>query len=179
MLKKIIAIDAAYANYTSKSRGLQHFPVGSFRKVVQGDGNVDVIETLITLVRDVPDNDSAEALAEVTTQIDRTQYALEMNGCRVILCPAKRQVGGGFKQSDDQRLMIATLSLCLRLQPDFLVLVAADGDYAPMIWELRSAGIRTEVVANNDALASDLKRAAYGIVDIDQVFQQIKDQPDE
>ena len=92
-----------------------------------------------------------------------------MAGARVLVCPAKRS-GTGYKQSDDQRLMIATLSTCLRLRPDFLTFVGADGDYAPMLWELREAGVRSEVVANANALASDLRRVAYGVVDLAAVL---------
>ena len=64
--------------------------------------------------------------------------------------PAKRLKDGGFKQSDDQRLVIATLSLALRLRPDFVVLAAGDGDFAPMVWELRNEGIRTEVLGERE-----------------------------
>lgn len=103
----------------------------------------------------------------------RVQHALEESGARVIPAPAKRQPDGGFKQSDDQRLVIATLSAALRLRPDFLVLAAADGDFAPMVWALRDAGIRTEVLARPQMLASDLRRAAYSVIDIDNALNQI------
>jgi predicted Zn-ribbon and HTH transcriptional regulator len=189
MLKKLIAIDNAYANMMARNADFDVFPVEEFRDLaiagrhdsdshgegigVQSDG-IDVIETLITLVKRVPENDSIEEIARVAEQVDRIQYALEMKGCRVIVCPAKRNQGG-YKQSDDSRLMIATLSICLKLRPDFLVFVAADGDYAPLLWELRNEGIRTEVVAVKTTLASDLQRAAYNVVDLQAVFETIKE----
>ena len=67
--------------------------------------------------------------------------------------------------------MIKTLALCLRLKPDFLTLFAGDGDYAPLVWELRDAGIRTEVVGRN--VAGELQEAAYHVVDLDQLLENI------
>ncbi len=174
MLRKIIAVDSAYAYNAASRAGFHQFPIEAFRDLVSGDEGVDVVETLVTIVKRVPEDDSAASVATVASQVDRIQYALEMKGCRVIICPAKPDSQGGFKQSDDQRLMITTLSTCLKLRPDFLVLVAADGDYAPMVWELRYEGIRTEVVATQNALAAELKRASYSVVDLENTFQTIR-----
>jgi uncharacterized LabA/DUF88 family protein len=176
MLRKIIAIDSSYANIVARQAEFRHFPVDEFRQIAIGSGGVDVIETLITVNEFPPEDDSPEAVATASQQSHGIRYALEMNGCRVIRCPAKKTHGGDVKQSDDQRLMITTLSTCLRLKPDFLLFVAADGDYAPMIWELRYEGIRTEVVANAGSLANDLKRAAYSVIDVDDIFNTINHQ---
>jgi len=174
MVRKVIAVDSQYAYRESTKANFQFFPVEEFRELVNGDEGVDVIETVYTLIKKVPEDDSAEALATVASQVDRIQHALEMKGCRVIVCPAKRTPDGGYKQSDDQRLMIKTLSICLKLRPDFLVFVGADGDYAPMMWELRAEGVRVEVVANSTSLATDLRRVAHSVVDLDEVFGRIK-----
>lgn len=175
MLRKIIAIDSAYANIVARQSDFRHFPVDEFRQIAIGNGGVDVIETLITVNEFPPEDDSPEAIATASHQSHGIRYALEMKGCRVIRCPAKR-THDGVKQSDDQRLMITTLSTCLRLKPDFLLFVAADGDYSPMIWELRYEGIRTEVVANAGSIANDLKRAAYSVIDVDDIFSTINHQ---
>jgi uncharacterized LabA/DUF88 family protein len=90
------------------------------------------------------------------------------------VAPAKRKPSGGYKQSDDNILMIATLTLALRIRPDFVTLVAADGDFTPLVWALRDEGIRTEVVANRIALASELERAAWGVIDMDIVLAEIQ-----
>jgi len=124
------------------------------------------------VIQRVPEDDSPEAVATAIHQLEQKRFALEMAGARVLVCPAKRS-SNGYKQSDDQRLMIATLSTCLRLRPDFLTFVGADGDYAPMLWELREAGVRSEVVANANALASDLRRVAYGVIDLAAVLTTI------
>lgn len=170
MLRKLIAVDNNYAYHVTQGAGNGgHFDVSKFQDAVRGEG-VDVLDTLITVTQYVPRDGSVEAYAEVRNHVERISHALEMNGCRVIVCPAKKSANGAFKQSDDFRLMIATLSACLRLRPDMLVFVGGDGDFAPLIWELRNEGIRTEVVADSTSLASDLARAAYNVVDLVDVL---------
>ena len=174
-MKKLIAIDLIPAERRAKEKGHAYFPLKSFVEVCR-QVDVDVIEVLCTLQKRVPENDSAEAVAEVNQQFDNKRYALEMSGARVIECPAKRSQNSpsGYKQSDDQRLMITTLTLAMKLRPDFLMLVAADGDYAPMVEELRKEGIRTEVVASPSMLASDLKRVAVNVADLDEILNTLK-----
>ncbi|MGD7036747.1 NYN domain-containing protein [Methylotuvimicrobium buryatense] len=137
---------------------------------MMSEGDVDAIEILYTIRKRVP-----EAAATVAEQIDRKRYALEILGAKTIVCPAKRMQGGGFKQSDDQLLQIKTLSICMRLKPDFLTLVSGD-DHASLVWELREHGIRTEVVASVDMLGSQLRRACYAKIDLDQVFQKLQEE---
>lgn len=175
MLRKIIAIDHAYAARVASELGFDHFPAKRFRELVAAGDDVDVLETLITIVKRVPVNGTPEEIATIATKLEHIAHALECAGCRVILCPAKPTPGGGFKQSDDARLMVATLALCYRLRPDFLTLVAADGDFAPLIWELRAEGIRTEVVATHTALASDLRRACFNVIDLEDLLQEMKE----
>lgn len=171
MIKKLLAIDLTPCGIVARDLGHPHFPVKEIRELIAGDG-VDLIETVVTLVERVPD-ETPESIAANKVNFTRIQHALEEAGARVIPAPAKRQPDGGFKQSDDQRLVIATLSYALRLRPDFVVLAAADGDFAPMVLALREAGIRTEVLARAQMLASDLRRAAFSVIDLDNVLNQI------
>ncbi|MBK5938248.1 NYN domain-containing protein [Halochromatium roseum] len=171
MIKKLLSIDLTPCEIVARDLGHPYFPIEALRGLIAGDG-VDLIETLVTLVERVPD-DNPEAIAANRMNFTRKQHALEEAGARVVPAPAKRLPDGSFKQSDDQRLVIATLSLALRLRPDFVVLAAADGDFAPMVWELRNVGIRTEVMARPQMLASDLRRAAYSIIDLDDVLNHV------
>lgn len=171
MLRKILAVDHAYARRIAVEGGHPHFPA-EFSEVVHGEDGVDLLESLIFIVKPVPASDSPEDVATSSAQTERLSYALEMNGWRTVICPAKRS-GDGFKQSDDARLVIESLALCLRLRPDFFVLFAGDGDFAPLVWALRAEGIRTEVVASAANLASDLRRAAYSVVEAEPLFQAL------
>lgn len=174
-IRKLVAIDLVPAELCAKRKGFAFFPLREFLEWCRRD-DVDVIEALVTLQRRVPDNDSAEAVAQATQQFESKRYALEMSGARIIDSPAKRSPSSpsGFKQSDDQRLMIKTLTLSMKLRPDFLLLVAADGDYAPMVEALRDEGIRTEVAAAPDMLAGDLRRHAVKVIDLDGILDLLK-----
>ena len=103
------------------------------------------------------------------------RLAMQLNGMNVIECPTKRSASSpsGFKQSDDIRLMLTTITMALKLRPDFVLLFAADGDFAPMVELLRNEGIRTEVVAPLDMLATDLRRYASNVVDFDALLDSI------
>lgn len=176
MIRKIVSIDLLASEYcATKDWGFPYFPLRQFVQYFRPDG-VDIIEVLCTVQRRVPENDSPEAIAQVDMQFKNKRFALEMEGARVIECPAKRSLSSqtGFKQSDDQRLMIKTLTLAMKLRPDFVTLVAADGDYAPMVEALRDEGIRTEVVASPKMLASDLRRHAFAVVDMDEILQKLQ-----
>ncbi len=164
LLRKVIAVDTNYAERIAKSLGFRYLPVAEIIQAIGSNNTVDVIECLATVVERVPEDETHEALANVVLQYRNKAFALSQLGVRVIRAPAKPLPDGGYKQSDDQALMIAALSTALRLQPDFLTLFAADGDFAPMVNELRYQGIRTELVARETELASELKAAAGGRV---------------
>lgn len=175
-LKKVVAVDWQNNN-SACQKILQGGQLPRWESVIKqvNDDDVDILEQLIFIPERVPENDSAEALATVTLQARNFSSALQrQTAARVFICPAKRTPSGDFKQSDDQRLMIKTLSSCLRLKPDFLTLFASDGDYAPMVWELREWGIRTEVVGRN--VAGELREAAYHVVDLEQLLEKIAEE---
>jgi len=174
-MKKLIAIDLLPMERRAREvHNFDHLPIPELCAIC-GSGDVDIIETLVTLPERLPLNDSPEEVARVHQNYINKKYALQKNGARVIECPTKRSqsTGTGFKQSDDQHLMLRTLILAMKLRPDFVILFAADGDFAPMVAMLREEGIRTEVVAPLDMLASDLQRHAVNVVDFDQMMRSI------
>lgn len=177
MPNKIIAIDSQYANRVAKKLGFQHFPIKQFREYVEIGEDVDVIETIATLVEFWVDQNDQEAVATNALNLKKIHESMELQGAYVIRCPSKPISGanGSFKHSDDQRLMITTLVRCLKLRPDFLVFISGDGDYAPMLWELRNEGIRTEVVVDEgDSFAPELKRVAYNYIDLHLILTDIQ-----
>lgn len=174
MIRKLMAVDLTPCERRAKELGHPHLPLKELRDLCSDDG-VDIIETLVTLPERLPADDSPEEIARIKTNMVRKKDALQRNGARVIECPTKRSASqpSGFKQSDDARLMLTTLMLALKLKPDFVLLFAADGDFAPMIEMLRAEGIRTEVVASPEMLASDLIRQAVNVVDYDELLNAI------
>lgn len=177
MIRKIISIDLTPIEHHAKAFGFPYLPITEIIAYCRSCGEIDILETLVPLVRRVPSDSTDESISKVTTAFSNKQYALQLSGARVIECSSKSSSSSatGYKQSDDQRLMLTTLMLCMKLKPDYLMLFAADGDFAPMVEILRSEGIRTEVVAPLDSLAGELKRYATKIYDFDEMLATIKD----
>ena len=173
-IRKLVGIDLLPSERRAKEMGFPYFPVHEFIAFCAGT-DVDIIEVLCTLQLRVPEDGTVEAAAQARQQFEKKRYALEMCGVRVIECPSKRSQNSpsGFKQSDDQRLMIRTLTLAMKLRPDFVTLVASDGDYTPMVEALRDEGIRTEVVASLPLLANDLRRHVVKVIDLDAVLEDL------
>jgi uncharacterized LabA/DUF88 family protein len=170
----IIAIDLTPSERLAWDDGLPHFPIRELHTIIKEDLQADVKEILCTLPKKVPENDSPEAVTENDQRFEGKRWALEMNGARVIVCPAKRSehTKSGFKQSDDQRLTIKTLTLCMKLKPDYLFLFAGDGDYAPLLEELRNEGIKCILFFQQDMVAKDVRRVAWDVRDIHPLLQR-------
>lgn len=177
MIRKIISIDLTPIEYHAKVFCFPYLPITEIISFCTADGETDIIETLVPLVRRLPGDSTDESISKVTTAFSHKQYALQLSGARVIECSSKSSSSfvTGYKQSDDQRLMLTTLMLCMKLKPDYLMLFAADGDFAPMVEILRHEGIRTEVVAPLDSLAGELKRYATKIYDFSEILATIKE----
>ena len=171
MIKKLIAIDLVPMEHRAQAFGLPYMPITEIIRHCS-EGDTDIIETLVTLTRRTPEKDSEESLAKVTQQFNRKKYALQLAGARVIECPSKFS-HGGYKQSDDQRLMLTTLMLAMKLKPDYVMLFAGDGDFAPLVEVLRGEGIRTEIVAPLNILAGELRRHAARVIDFDAMLKMI------
>ena len=170
-MKKIIGVDGRYALLKAREFCHPYFPYRPFRDFVAGDSD-QVVEMFVTAHQPPALSDDPEEIARLASTSQRLIHALQEQGCRVLPAPAKRTphlTADGrpaLKSSDDQVLMIRLALTCMRLKPDFLVLVAADGDFAPLVMGLREEGVRTEIVADADALASDLRRVAFNWIDL-------------
>jgi hypothetical protein len=171
MLRKLMAVDLAPCEIMAKEFGFYYFPVGAMKNIVDHE-NVDLLETYVTVIEMPHVHESVESRNMLVRKIN----AIEECGANVLKCPGKKMYNGEVKQSDDNQLMTTVISRTLLLKPDFLVLFAGDGDYVPMVRELRHFGVRTEIVTRNSILASDLRRVAYSVIDIDVIFKHIMDQ---
>jgi uncharacterized LabA/DUF88 family protein len=171
MIRKLIGIDLTPFEIISRGYEFNYFPIKDIIELVNNSDNVDVIETLTTII-EYPDTFSTPFnISNFTRKLN----GLEETGATVIRCPAK-YVGPDLKelkQSDDQKLIMAITEYAMKLKPDFLTLFAGDGDFAPMVSFLRSEGIRTELVTRSDISAQELRRVCYSVINIDQIFKEI------
>lgn len=172
MKRYIIGVDSQFVYHAFGGARVPRveFPYAKLRMLIEGDGD-EVVEMYSTVIRQLPRSSAAEDVAKATEDFQRVRRAYERQGVSVIECPVK-QAGDSIKQSDDQRLMIRLALTCTRLKPDFLVLVAADGDYAPLVWGLREEGIRTKLIASPENLSHDLRDASYSVSDLFKVVER-------
>lgn len=178
-MRNIIGVDSQFVYYTiKKSKKKLRFPYRALRDLVEGQGD-EVLEMYAPAVRLPPSDSSDEAIANSYQMYMRFSTMIEGQGVSVIEAPAKQIGNGGIKHSDDQRLMIRLALACTRLKPDFLVLVAADGDYAPLVWGLREEGIRTKLITAYEYLAPELQRAVYSTSDIWKVMEKATAESDD
>ena len=146
-MRIIIGVDSQFVYHALKVEGQKfYFQYRELRDLVEGDGD-EVLEMYAPVLRLIPASDHSDDVA-------KSQLA-----------------GDGVKHSDDQRLMIRLALMCTRLKPDFLVLIAGDGDYAPLVWGLREEGIRAKLISVPDALANDLRDAVYSVSNVHAVIK--------
>lgn len=87
-------------------------------------------------------------------------------GFQVIAKRKKRLPDKSEKGNLDGELMMDAIDLANEIRPDVIVLATGDGDFAPLAIRLRRKGIRVEVASLEDSLASELKLAAQGYIDL-------------
>ncbi|WP_213458866.1 hypothetical protein [Thiocapsa sp.] len=80
MIRKIFAIDLTPCDIVARERGAHFFPVQAVRELIAGD-DVDVLETLVTLVERVAE-DNPEAIASNQMNFTRKQHALRRKPAR-------------------------------------------------------------------------------------------------
>lgn len=168
-MRMIVGVDSQFVHRARKDANIEAFyPYKALRDYLEKDG--DVLEMFATVIRFPADlGDDADMLKRYR-DYQKNAEALEWQGLAVIECVAKKTLDGDIKHSDDNQLMIRLALACTRLKPDVLVLVAADGDYAPLVWGLREEGIRTRLVTDLQSspspVANELKRAVYRVEDM-------------
>jgi uncharacterized LabA/DUF88 family protein len=169
-MKYVVGVDAQFVRYTLRNANWDsHVPYRELVHFLEENGD-EVLDIFAPAIRMPPQTTQDADIARSYEGYIRYSDALRQQGVHVIEAPAKRNAEGAIKHSDDNRLMIRLALTCMRLRPDFLVLMAADGDYAPLVWGLREEGIRTKLITDPASLASDLRAAVYSISNIFNVL---------
>ncbi len=177
MTTNVVGVDAQFVFYAMRNSNLDiKFPYRDIVHLIEREGG-DVLDIFAPVVRFPPQSDDPLDQLKSFEDTQRVSHALAQQGVHVIEAPARqmRDKSGRewLKHSDDQRLMIRLALVCARLKPDFLILIAADGDYAPLVWGLRQEGIRTKLITDPANLSPDLEAAAYSVSNLFSVLQQL------
>src|SRR5436305_14956600 len=78
---------------------------------------------------------------------------------------------GRYKANVDVMMAIDALELSVAMNPDVVILVTGDADFAYLVIKLRRRGIRVEVASVTQNLGNNLKSAANAVIDLAPLFR--------
>ncbi len=83
--------------------------------------------------------------------------------------------GEDYKANVDVLMGIDAMAISTRIEPDVVVLVTGDADFAHLATELRRRGIKVEVAATKAALGAQLQSSANQVVELDSLLATFED----
>jgi uncharacterized LabA/DUF88 family protein len=96
---------------------------------------------------------------------------LRSNGFMVVTKDGSPAEEGRYKANVDVMMAIDALELSVEMQPDVVILVTGDTDFAHLAIKLRRCGIRVEVASVTQNLGNLLRSAANEVIDLAQLFR--------
>lgn len=114
------------------------------------------------------------AMPDWQTERDRKNkflHWLRANGFLVVTKDGSPGDGKHYKANVDVLMAIDAVELSVGVQPEVVVLVTGDADFAHLALQLRRRGIRVEVASAAHTLGSGLKDAANEVVDLVPILE--------
>ncbi len=96
---------------------------------------------------------------------------LRSNGFMVVTKDGAPAEEGHYKANVDVMMAIDALELSVEMQPDVVILVTGDADFAYLAIKLRRRGIRVEVASVEQNLGNILRAAANDVIDLAPLFR--------
>src|SRR5947199_537243 len=96
---------------------------------------------------------------------------LRSNGFLVVTKDGSPAEEGRYKANVDVMMAIDALELSVEMQPDVVILLTGDTDFAYLATKLRRRGIRVEVASVAQNLGNILKSAANEVIDLAPLFR--------
>src|SRR5215470_9448517 len=96
---------------------------------------------------------------------------LRANGFMVVTKDGSPAEEGRYKANVDVMMAIDALELSVEMQPDVVILVTGDTDFAHLAIKLRRRGIRVEVASVAQNLGNMLRSAANEVIDLAPLFR--------
>ena len=96
---------------------------------------------------------------------------LRSNGFLVITKDGAPAEEGHYKANVDVMMALDALELADEMQPNVVILVTGDADFACLATKLRRRGVRVEVASVAQNLSSLLKSAANATIDLAPLFR--------
>ena len=108
---------------------------------------------------------------------NKFMHWLRSNGFMVVTKDGAPAEEGHYKANVDVMMAIDALELSVEMQPDVVILVTGDADFAYLAIKLRRRGIRVEVASVAQNLSNILKSAANDVIDLAPLFRTFEIMP--
>ncbi|MDQ6624284.1 MAG: NYN domain-containing protein [Verrucomicrobiota bacterium] len=105
---------------------------------------------------------------------NKFMYWLRSNGFLVVTKDGAPAEEGHYKANVDVMMAIDALELAAEMQPEVVILVTGDADFAYLATKLRRRGIRVEVASVAANLSSLLKASANAVIDLAPLFRSFE-----
>jgi uncharacterized LabA/DUF88 family protein len=102
---------------------------------------------------------------------NKFMHWLRSNGFMVVTKDGAPAEEGHYKANVDVMMAIDALELSVEMQPDVVILVTGDADFAYLATKLRRRGIRVEVASVAQNLGNVLRAAANAVIDLAPLFR--------
>src|ERR1043165_196310 len=99
---------------------------------------------------------------------------LRANGFMVVTKDGSPAEEGRYKANVDVMMAIDALELSVEMEPDVVILVTGDTDFAYLAIKLRRRGIRVEVASVNQNLGNILRSTANEVMDLAPLFRSFE-----
>jgi uncharacterized LabA/DUF88 family protein len=96
---------------------------------------------------------------------------LRANGFMVVTKDGSPADEGRYKANVDVMMAIDALELSVAMEPEVVILVTGDTDFAYLVTKLRRRGIRVEVASVTQNLGNILRSAANEVIDLAPLFR--------
>jgi uncharacterized LabA/DUF88 family protein len=108
---------------------------------------------------------------------NKFMHWLRSNGFLVVTKDGAPAEEGHYKANVDVMMAIDALELSVEMQPDVVILVTGDADFAYLATKLRRRGIRVEVASVAANLSGNLKASANAVIDLAPLFRTFELMP--
>lgn len=108
---------------------------------------------------------------------NKFMHWLRSNGFLVVTKDGAPAEEGHYKANVDVMMAIDALELSVEMEPDVVILVTGDADFAYLATKLRRRGIRVEVASVAQNLGNVLKAAANAVIDLEPLFRTFELMP--
>lgn len=172
MQRVMIFVDQANFYHAVQSRGRFADLIKLKEYLADPDKGRMLIEMVVyfgfpPVVRDMPPN-----WRTVTDAMHKTKDVLEHNGIMTVVHHGKRTDGRDtdgnphFSANVDVLMAMDALEFAIDANPDVVILVTGDQDFAYLAEKLRRKGIRVEAANVEDQMAANLKKSVNYFIDL-------------